>query len=525
MHILRYSRLALIAALLLGGLTPARSLTAAADSARLPRTDFPACSTTVNTYCVSSVTFIEAGVEKVAKWIPTGTAGIDSAGVANTKTYNTFGTTATNFTGRWSYDGFPFATRDFDGVYVRVAPANEFTDTMSLWIDPAGPATGGQVGRIKDSVTNRVGSLPVDMGIRVTIRLGDLNPAVTIAAGSEVSMNTKYEGTVAVMTFQGLPTAIAQASTSKDCDTSTSVAVAKPNQLYALVAFKNGRDPYGVDGLSGDMLITSNGTCKLSTPTWNNSTKSMEFTAAAPHFAPDGTTANLGFYRAVIPAKDAELLLGLDPTSLTAPTVDPTTGSTTTVPGAQVVPVDTSTTTTVLAPVNNATTVGANSIRELEGMVVGPVGGGVRAQAFLSASKALTVEVTENADGTTVSAARNVAFDGINFVVTATGFTYSTKTIKMRQGVAPNAPKALKVVSVARRGAAVSAKFTGARGTSYVVSLQDDKKKSTNPRCAVSRLTVSCLTKNLPRGAYTMRITPIRDGLAAPAVTKKITVP
>jgi hypothetical protein len=95
----------------------------------------------------------------------------------------------------------------------------------------------------------------------------------------------------------------------------------------------------------------------------------------------------------------------------------------------------------------------------------------------------------------------------------------------MRQGVAPNAPKALKVVSVARRGAAVSAKFTGVRGTSYVVSLQDGKKKSTNPRCAVSRLTVSCLTKNLPRGAYTMRITPIRDGLAAPAVTKKITVP
>gem|GEM_PF-3343312 len=64
MHILRYSRLALIAALLLGGLTPARSLTAAADSARLPRTDFPACSTTVNTYCVSSVTFIgSVGVE------------------------------------------------------------------------------------------------------------------------------------------------------------------------------------------------------------------------------------------------------------------------------------------------------------------------------------------------------------------------------------------------------------------------------------------------------------------------------
>lgn len=524
----RFSTSMTVAASLLAGPALVEGASyAAADSARLPRTDFPACSATVTTYCISSVSLYEAGVEKVAKWIPTGTAGIDATGVANAKTYNTFGTTATNYTGRWSYDGFPFATREFDGVYVKVAPSNEFTDTMSIWVEPAGPSATGQVGRIKDATSGRVGSLPADMGVKVTVRLGELNPAVTIAAGSEVSMNTKYEGAVAVMTFQGLPTAIAQASTSKDCDVATSVAAGKPNQLYAIVAFKNGRDPYGVEGLSGDMIVTSNGTCKLSTPTWNATSKSMDFIAAAPHFAPDGTTVNLGYYRAVIPAKDAELLFGLtDAASLTT-SPEGATATTTTIPGTQVVPVGTSTTTTVLAPVNNEKTVGANSIiRPEAGSLVGPVGSqGVRSQAFFSATSALTVEVTDNSDGSTATATRNVAFDGNNFIVSATGFSYSTKTIKMRQGVAPNAPKALSGVNVSRRGKAISAKFTATRGTSYYVSLQDANKKGAVARCAVSRVSVTCLTKSLPRGAYTMRVTPVKDGLAGKSVTKKISVP
>jgi hypothetical protein len=99
----------------------------------------------------------------------------------------------------------------------------------------------------------------------------------------------------------------------------TGTAVAKPNQLFALVAFANGRDPYGVPGLSGDMLVTSNGVCKLTTPTWSPETLSFAFTASAPHFAPDGTV-NRGFYRASIPATDAGILFGItDPkTAVTA---------------------------------------------------------------------------------------------------------------------------------------------------------------------------------------------------------------
>ena len=63
---------------------------------------------------------------------------------------------------------------------------------------------------------------------------------------------------------------------------------------------------------NGDMVVSSNGVCDLSTPVWNAEAKEFSWTAAAPHFAADGTTPNMGFYKAVIPAADAKLLWGLD---------------------------------------------------------------------------------------------------------------------------------------------------------------------------------------------------------------------
>ncbi|MEY3691441.1 MAG: hypothetical protein RJB57_1097, partial [Actinomycetota bacterium] len=115
------------------------AVSAAADSARLPRNDFPACSTTQTTYCISEVIITDGGVTRTAKWVANGSPTLDATGAPNTKTFTTFGTTSTNYTGRWSYDGFPVATREMDGVYVKVAPANEFSDTMQVAVEPAGP--------------------------------------------------------------------------------------------------------------------------------------------------------------------------------------------------------------------------------------------------------------------------------------------------------------------------------------------------------------------------------------------------
>jgi hypothetical protein len=124
------------------------------------------------------------------------------------------------------------------------------------------------------------------------------------------------------LTFEGTPVPVAMQGSSKDCLDETGVAVAKPYQLYALVAFENGRDPFGIPGLSGDILVSSNGTCKLTSPTWSASTLSFAFTASSPHFAPDGTTVNRGFYRASIPINDAAMLFGITDPRVAATALD-----------------------------------------------------------------------------------------------------------------------------------------------------------------------------------------------------------
>lgn len=469
----------------LGGFAASAS-PVAANEARLPRGDFAACSATNTSYCIESVAFIEAGSEVAGTWVPTGTAATDAQGVANTKTYVTMGTTATTYPGRWTHGSFPFASRSFEGVYVKVAPANDFTDTMAVWVEPAGPASNGTIGRVQDTnitSSKRVTSLPADMGIKVTLRLGALVPAVTIAAASDATVTTANSNGVTTWTWQALPTAIAQATSVADCSTSTSIAAAKPNQMYALVAFQNGRDPYGVPDLTGNMVVSSNGTCRLTTPTWNDSTDSMEFEASAPHFAPDGTTVNTGFYRAVIPAKDAGLLFGLG--KVEEEVVEEPLG----------------------------TEVESEDDTE------------VSSQGMISASKALTVEISETGDGSTQSASRSVAFDGSNYIVTASGFTYSKKTLTMRKGTPPTSPQALKTAKITRNKRTLTTSFRVAKGSTYFVAVQRGKAKPSRTRCRLVKTTVTCTTANLKKGRYTVTITPTRQGLVAKAWKRAIVVP
>jgi hypothetical protein len=159
---------------LLGLAVSSQSANAAAEI--LPRADFPTCSPERMTYCISEVTFIEPAGEKPGVWNPTGTA--------TASVFPTFDKVP--YAGRFTYDGFD-VTRGYDGVYVRVGPANEYTDTMMLAIEPAGPGATGQVGRVKDETTGKVRSLAADMGVRVVVRLGALIPAITIGVTNTLS--------------------------------------------------------------------------------------------------------------------------------------------------------------------------------------------------------------------------------------------------------------------------------------------------------------------------------------------------
>ena len=274
----------------------------------LPRTDFPICSTERNTYCIAEVTFIEIEGEKPGVWTPTGTPITDTAGGAVAATFPTF--EKVPYAGRYSYPGFNVA-RGYDGVYVRVGPANEYTDTMMIAIEPAGTGADGRVARVKDEATGKVASLAADMAVRVSVRLGSLIPALTVGVSNTAEVNKTVDGETPVITFTGYPVPVPIQNKSSDCVDETGVAAAKPYQLFAIVVFENGRDPFGIPGLSGDILISSNGVCKLTSPTWSAETLSFSFVAAAPHFAPDGTTVNRGFYRASIPTTDAGMLFGI----------------------------------------------------------------------------------------------------------------------------------------------------------------------------------------------------------------------
>ena len=295
---------------LLGFAVASKTVNAATEI--LPRADFPMCSAARMIYCISEVTFIEVAGEKPGVWVPTGTSATGAI-------FPTF--EKVPYAGRFSYDGFDVA-RGYDGVYVRVGPANEYTDTMMLAIEPAGPGANGKVARVKDETTGKVGSLAADMGVRVVVRLGALIPAITVGVTNTAEVNKFWDGDTPVLSFTGYPVPVAIQNSSKDCVDETGVAAARPYQMYALVVFENGRDPFGMPGLSGDILISSNGTCKLTSPTWSAKTLSFAFTASSPHFAPDGTTVNRGFYRAAIPINDAAMLFGIEDPKVAATALD-----------------------------------------------------------------------------------------------------------------------------------------------------------------------------------------------------------
>lgn len=470
--------------MLVGSISLSSAQTSAASD--LPAGDFPQCSDTVTTYCISEVTFLENGTEKPGVWVPSGTATNDASGVPNTTAFTTFG--AVSYPGRWSYNGFPLS-REHDGVYVRAYGelVAQGSDLLRIGIEPAGPATTatGQVGRIKNVTTGQVRSLDKTMGIRVKVRLGGLIPALNLVAGENVVITRTTDGTTPVLTFQGTPTEIPLfgASTSV-CSTSDGKATALVNQLYLYEFWANGSAPFGTGGLSGNMTVASNGFCGLSTPTWNAADQTFDFTASAPHFAPDGLTPNAGFYKATIPASDAKILFGLDPADIQKSSVS--------------------------------------------------------SQALFSASTALEVEITD-VDGVQKTFTKNIGYDGTNFTVAAINFTYSRPKIRLKKGAltpvnppgsggsstgssSSSGPAAPRISASSPRKGAVSVSFTAATGVTYSVTATNGAK-SVTLKCSKKGTKMTCVSRTkLAKGSWTVTVTPTKAGAAGTDVTKKVKV-
>ncbi len=303
----------------------------------VPKTPWPVCSSTIVEFCIESVSIQSPGqaVEQLT-WVPSGNAAPSSSASSSTSTTTTTlpGSTTTPTTtttvatssttsqsstplagmwtdATWSANGH--AALGFSGLYVEANAANVFSNFMVFNVLPTlqDPASN-DVFLANQSGSNYPASLSPDDIVTVSVETGNAQPGVTMAIGNNFSDIVSTDANGSVLTFSASPVPVAVASNTSQCVGESGVAAAQVTQLQAIVAPTN--DPnagFGVDGVSGRMYVESNGACVLSTPVWDVTTQTLTWTVGAPHFLPDGTTINQGFYQAMIPGADATLLWGL----------------------------------------------------------------------------------------------------------------------------------------------------------------------------------------------------------------------
>ena len=221
-------------------------------------------------------------------------------------------------TGRWTHPRWhelDLGALGYDGVSVEARAANEFvtsilfTDVLPTLTDKDKKVNlAGQVGNKNYAI-----GLDPDLVISVKVRVGNMKTGVTVAVGTDITVDQQSFGEYNAITITGSAVTVPLAAKAADCTGEVGVSKANVRQFQMIAYAQNDdRTGFGVEGTSGDMYIGSNGVCNLSTPVWNNETKEFTWSAAAPHFAPDGVTVNKGFYKAIIPTNDAKLLWGLE---------------------------------------------------------------------------------------------------------------------------------------------------------------------------------------------------------------------
>lgn len=287
---------------------------AAQAEERLPATDFRPCTAAGQFYCVESVSFeLDGFPVQTGVWVPTGQpipAPDDTSIAPITPSIQPTSSTIT-YPGRWSFGGFPVDLVGYDGIYVQVGPASTASDFAWVRMQPASARADATVGRaVASEGSTSPRDLDAAMKLTVNIRFGPLEPTanVMVADGS-----IKRSGTTGAnnVSFSGYPVKVPRAATSASCLGEAGKAVDIVNQMYAFVVFGNTRQSFGYDGMSGDLSVSTNGTCFITTPTYIPATGEFSFQASAPHFAPDGVQVNRGFYIASIPLQDAALLFGI----------------------------------------------------------------------------------------------------------------------------------------------------------------------------------------------------------------------
>jgi hypothetical protein len=288
--------------------------TSQADTLVVPQAPWPVCSSVQLTWCVSAVS-IQAPGQTVQNltWVPSGTAAPSMTTTATPTTPAITAEGSTEFSGFWSSSSWPDSGLGFGGLFVQAEAANQFSNYMLFNVLPAiQDPTSANVYVADAAGSEYPASLSPDDVITVSLETGNADAGVSMAIGNNFSDSVGSDANGTNLTFSATPVPVAIASSTSQCVGETGVAAAETTQLQVLVAPTN--DPtsgFGVPGVSGKMYVESNGACALSSPVWNASSLTMQWTVGAPHFLPDGATINQGYYQAMIPGADATLLWGL----------------------------------------------------------------------------------------------------------------------------------------------------------------------------------------------------------------------
>lgn len=311
-------------AILIGAaLTPFGTANAAPTFA-VPKTSFKTCDETWVTFCVESVSIQSLGMAqgeplKFAKsGVALGTVTAPAAPVSGDTADKSIVTSVAGaaVAGRWSTETWSTDGRNtlgYDGLFVDVKAANSFTNHLFFDVRPVKVDSASNVTNQANQADNAkyAVSLNPDDLITIKVRVGAAITDVTVGIGNSISVAKGTDSQGNTITISGTPTPVAVAGRGADCEGETGVAVANLAQLQAAIIVANDDMGFGVDGVTGNMAVGTNGSCGTSTPVWDEAAKSLTWTASAPHFAKDGVTVNKGFYKASIPVADALLLWGL----------------------------------------------------------------------------------------------------------------------------------------------------------------------------------------------------------------------
>jgi len=272
----------------------------------LPKGSWLNCASASDTYCIDSVSVIPTTGKMLAlSWTTSG---------SNDAAANPAITSGKALPGRWtnaSWATLGLGSAGYDGLYIDAKAANEFVPWVYVDAQPTLSSSGAVKLAAQAANANYAANLDQAITISIKLRLGDFQSGVTFGVGSDVSVETTVSGGVTSMVIEGNPVMVPLAKSSKDCTGNTGVAATLIRQFQTVIVPQNDPLGFNVAGASGALYIGSNGLCKLSTPIWNAETKRFKYTASAPRLAPDGTTVNKGFYRAIIPIADAKLFWGL----------------------------------------------------------------------------------------------------------------------------------------------------------------------------------------------------------------------